>query len=210
MYTTKSSYCSCSTCTEIRNDKPKHSRYTNLLRYLLVCSCCSSKNKLMLADHQTSCSSLDNSRISAITFRDVDVSNKHCSKHDVMIKASRPYFSKFKNEELRQRVKDANQRWKRMSILPANFIDFIFKNKDFVPLCTICYENLSLLQFNLCHRCITTSINYQQLIQQATVSQSIIEDDRNTLSTISNTTILNYDEDSDSEELEEFFIDCME
>ena len=32
-------------------------------------------------------------------------------------------------------------------------------NKDFIPLCTTCYENLSPLSFNICHMCITTSIN---------------------------------------------------
>ena len=69
-----------------------------------------------------------------------------------------------------------------MSILPANLIDFIFLNKDFIPLCTICYENLSLSTFNLCHPCITTLINYQQT---------------NTFSLIPNTTILNHNDEMD-------------
>ncbi|CAF1312309.1 unnamed protein product [Rotaria sordida] len=185
----KSYYCSCSTCTQIRNEQPKHYRYINLFRYLFTCTCCSSKRKLII-EKQQKFSSLNNSRISTITFRDIDITNKHCSKHDVMIKASRPYFSKIKNQELRQRVKDANHRWTRMSILPANLIDFIFKNKDFIPLCTICYENLSLLEFNLCHRCINTLINYQP----TNILQSTIENDKNTLTITPNTTILNYNE----------------
>jgi hypothetical protein len=112
-----------------------------------------------------------------------------------------------KNEELRQRVKEANQRWTRMTILPAHLLDFIFKNKDFIPLCTICYDNLSPLTFNICHTCITTSINYQQ---QLNVSRSDIEDDENSLSSIPNTTLSNHDEENISEEIESFSIDCIE
>jgi len=108
-----------------------------------------------------------------------------------MVKASRPHLSKIKNEELRQRVKDANQRWTRMTNLPTNLLDFVFKNKDFIPLCTICYENLSPTTFNLCYTCITTLINYQQQL--------------NTLEIISNTNNENI-----SEEIEPFFINYFQ
>jgi hypothetical protein len=47
-------------------------------------------------------------------------------------------------------------------------------------LCTICYENLSLSIFNLCHTCITTLINYQRTP---------------TLTTIPNPTILNHNDE---------------
>ncbi|CAF0728434.1 unnamed protein product [Rotaria sp. Silwood1] len=204
MSRTKSYYCSCSTCTQIRNEQPKHYRYMNLFRSLLACTCYSSKRKLIIEKQQTF-SSLNNPRISTITFRDIDITNKHCSKHEVMVKASRPYFSKIKNQELRQRVKDANQRWTRMSTLPANFIDFIFKNKDFIPLCTICYENLSLLEFNLCHTCIRTLIHYQQ----TNISLLTIDNDKNTVSIIPNTTIFNHNEENISQELEKFFLDYI-
>jgi hypothetical protein len=179
MSTTIEYYCSCSTCTQVRNEQPKHYRYLNSFRYFLTCSSCVPKTKLPIENSQTF-SSLNNSRTSTITFRNTDITNKHCSKHDVLIKASRPNFSKNKTEQLRQRVKDANQRWTRMSILPSNLIDFIFKNKDFIPLCTICYENLSLSIFNLCHTCITTLINYQRTP---------------TLTTIPNPTILNHNDE---------------
>jgi len=178
-------YCSCSTCTQIRNEQPKHYRYINSIRYLLTCSFCLPKRKLIIENSPTF------SRISTITFRDIDITNKHCSKHDVMAKASRPYLSKIKNKEVRQRVKDANQRWTRMTNLPTNFLDFIFKNKDFIPLCTICYENLSPTTFNLCYTCITTLINYQQQL--------------NTLEIISNTNNENI-----SEEIEPFFINYFQ
>lgn len=210
MSRTKTYYCSCSTCTQIRNEKPNYSRYKNPFRYLLACACCSSDNQFTMENHQTY-SPINNSRMSAITFRDTDINNKHCSKHDVMIKASRPYFSKYQSKQLRQRVKDANQRWKRMSTLPANFIDFIFKNKDFIPLCSICYENLSLLEFNLCHRCITTLINYQKLIQQRNFSLSTIQEDQSNTSPItSEATVLKYNESNNSEEIEESFLDCIQ
>jgi hypothetical protein len=109
-----------------------------------------------------------------------------------MAKASRPYLSKIKNKEVRQRVKDANQRWTRMTNLPTNFLDFIFKNKDFIPLCTICYENLSPTTFNLCYTCITTLSNYQQQL--------------NTLEIIPNTNTFNINYENISEEIEPFFI----
>jgi len=199
-------YCSCSTCTQLRNEQPKHYRYLNAFRSFLTCLCCLSKRKLIIENQQTF-SSINDTKLSTITFREIDITNKHCSKHDVMIKASRPHFSKMKNEELRQRVKEANQRWTRMSILPANLLDFIFKNKDFIPLCTICYDNLSPLTFNICHTCITTSINYQQ---QLNISRSDIEDDENSLSSIPNTTLSNHNEENISEEIESFSIDCIE
>ncbi len=179
-------YCSCSTCTQIRNEQPKHYRYINSIRYLLTCSFCLPKRKLIIENSPTF------SRISTITFRDIDITNKHCSKHDVMAKASRPYLSKIKNKEVRQRVKDANQRWTRMTNLPTNFLDFIFKNKDFIPLCTICYENLSPTTFNLCYTCITTLSNYQQQL--------------NTLEIIPNTNTFNINYENISEEIEPFFI----
>ena len=64
---------------------------------------CLSKRKLIIENQQTF-SSLNDTKIPTITFRDIDITNKHCSKHDVMVKASRPHLSKIKNEELRQRV----------------------------------------------------------------------------------------------------------
>jgi hypothetical protein len=187
MSRTISYYCSCSTCTQIRNEQPKHYRYINSLRYFLTRVSCIPQKKRF--------SSTYNSRTPTITFRDTDITNKHCSKHDVMIKASRPNFSKLKNEELRQRVKDANQRWTRMSVLPANLIDYIFQNQDFMPLCRTCYRNLSLLTFNLCHMCLTNIINYQQQIQN----------ERKTLSIISNSMIL----DRNDENIERVFFDYI-
>ena len=99
---------------------------------------------------------------STITFRDTDITNKHCSKHDVMVKATRPNFSSMRNEELRQRVKDANQRWIRMSILPVYLIDFLMENQSFIPLCSKCDENLSSTIFNLCFICIRNLIDYHE------------------------------------------------
>jgi hypothetical protein len=129
--------------------------------------------------------------MSTITFRYTDINNKHCSKHDVLVKATRPNFSRIKNEEVRQRVKEANQRWTRMSILPTNLIDFILQNKDLIPLCSDCYENLSPTTFNLCYTCITTLINYhQQLNVLQTHSLPHME--------------------SVSEEFEEFFLDYLQ
>jgi hypothetical protein len=132
--------------------------------------------------------------MSTITFRDTDITNKHCSKHDVLVKATRPNFSRIKNEEVRQRVKEANQRWTRMSILPTNLIDFIFQNKDLIPLCNTCYENLSPTTFNLCYTCITTLIHYHQ---QLNVLQSM---NRHSLPPLENVT----------EEIEEFFLDYLQ
>jgi hypothetical protein len=109
-----------------------------------------------------------------------------------MAKASRPHLSKIKNEELRQRVKDANQRWTRMSILPKNLIDFIFKNKDILPLCSICYENLSPTTFNICYTCIITLINYQK---QLNSSRLVIK---------------TYNDENLSEEIGQFFIDYLQ
>ncbi len=184
-------YCSCSTCTQIRNEQPKHYRYINFIRYFFKCSCFLPKRKLMIENPST------------ITFREIDITNKHCSKHDVMVKAPRPHLSKMQNEELRQRVKEANQRWTRMSILPTNLIDFIFQNKDLLPICRICYENLSPTTFNLCYRCITILINYQQQID---TSQFIIHHpNRNTLSISSNS-----NDENVSEEIEQFYLDYLQ
>ncbi|CAF0756267.1 unnamed protein product [Adineta steineri] len=192
MSTTITYYCSCSACTKIRNKQPKHYRSLNLFRYLLICTCCSSRSKLIL-DNQSNFSSINDTKTSTITFRDIDITHKHCSKHDVLVKASRPHISRIKHEELRQRVKDANQRWTRMSILPANLIDFIFINKDSIPFCTICYENLSPLTFDLCHKCITTAINY-----------------KNTLSTMSTITVFTNSIENVSDEIESYSIDYIE
>ncbi|CAF0761147.1 unnamed protein product [Adineta ricciae] len=147
-------YCSCSTCTQIRNEQPKSRRYLNSLRSFFNRFCCLSSQY----QQQT----FNEIKPSTITFRDMDITNKHCSKHDVMIKASRPNFSRHRNELVRQRVKQANQRWRRMSVLPANLTDFILKNIDLIPFCTDCYENFSPLVFDLCRACITTSLDYQQ------------------------------------------------
>ncbi|UJR25489.1 hypothetical protein I4U23_006835 [Adineta vaga] len=161
-------YCSCSTCTQIRTKQSKYSRYINSFRLFFTCfSCLSSKQQQTFTDMKPS----------TITFRDMDITNKHCSKHDVMIKASRPNFSRQRNQLVRQRVKEANQRWRRMSILSTNLTDFILKNKDLIPFCMDCYENFSLLTFDLCHMCITTAINYQQ--------RRMFPDESRTLSRIS-------------------------
>lgn len=146
-------YCSCSTCTQIRHEQPKYYRYFNHLRYLFTCSSCLPQRQIIFETPSTF------SRISTITFRDTDITNKHCSKHDVMIKATRPNFSSMKNEELRQRVKDANQRWTRMSILPLYLIDFLLEYQSYLPLCSQCDEQLSSSMFNLCLTCIRNLIN---------------------------------------------------
>lgn len=156
MSTTLTFYCSCSTCRQIRNYQPKHYRYFNFLYDLLTCSRCLPKRRYNSRDSSTF------SRMTTIKFRDVDITNKHCSKHVVLAKASRPNLTRLQHEELRQRVRDANQRWRLMSVLPTDFIDFIYVNKDFLPLCTVCYENLSPTTFNLCLNCITTLVTYQQ------------------------------------------------
>ncbi len=185
MSRTITSYCSCSTCTQIRNEQPKHYRYINYLRDLFTCSFCLPKRKLMME-----------SRMSTITFRDTDITNKHCSKHDVLVKATRPNFSRIKNEEVRQRVKEANQRWIRMSILPTNLIDFIFENKDLIPLCSICYENLSPTTFNLCYTCITTLIHYHQ---QLTINRHYLPQ----------TNIFNYNNENVTDDIQHFFLDYL-
>lgn len=146
-------YCSCSTCTQIRHEQPKYYRYFNHLKDLFTCISCLPQRQIIFETPSTY------SRHSTITFRDIDITNKHCSKHDVMVKATRPNFSSMKNEELRQRVKDANQRWTRMSILPLYLIDFLLEYQSYLPICSICHEQLSSSMFNLCLICIRNLIN---------------------------------------------------
>ena len=169
------SYCSCSTCTQIRNEQPKHHRYFNSFRCLLACSHCLPQREFIM--ERTFASLESNARISTITFRDTDVTNKHCSKHDVMIKPTRPHLTRLQNEELRQRVKSANQRWTRMSILPANLIDFTFQNKDLIPLCALCYDNLSALIFNLCHGCIANLVHFKEEFRPTDSSKSTVNEE---------------------------------
>lgn len=114
---------------------------------------------------------------STITFRDMDITNKHCSKHDVLVKATRPNMTSMRNDELRQRVKDANQRWTRMSILPIYLIDFLMENQPFIPLCSKCDENLSSTIFNLCLTCIRNLIDYHEQFHRHAL-QSLAEESR--------------------------------
>lgn len=171
MSRSKSFYCSCSTCTQVRNEEPKHYRYLHSLREFFTCSLCVPR-RAILSD-TTFHSLTTDRRLSTITFRDIDITHKHCSKHEVMIKASRPHLSKIQNEEIRQRVREANQCWTRMSILPGYLIEYIFNQKDFLPLCSMCYENLSRLKFSLCHRCLRRILHYSERLQPSVTSRSI-------------------------------------
>ena len=167
----KTFYCSCSTCTQVRNEEPKHYRYLYSLREFFSCSLCVPRRRI-LSEPALQPLSTDR-RLSTITFRDVDITHKHCSKHEVMVKATRPHLSKYQNEEIRQRVREANQCWTRMSILPVYLIEYIFEQKDFLPLCSMCYGNLSTLKFNLCHRCLRRILHYSQRIEYSVTSRSL-------------------------------------
>ena len=168
------SHCSCSICTQIRNERPKLYRYFDSFRCLRACLHCLPQREFIM--ERTFASLESTARISTITFRDADIVNKHCSKHDVMIKPTRPHLTRLQNEELRQRVRSANQRWTRMSILPANLIDFTFQNKDLIPLCTLCYDDLSALIFNLCHGCIANLVHFKEELRSTDSFKSTVNE----------------------------------
>lgn len=176
----QTSYCSCSTCTQLRNEQPKYYRYVHSLREIFFCKFCFPNRRIISKENFDKIE--ENRRSSTISFRDIDITHKHCSKHDVMVKASRPQLSKLQNDELRQRVKDANQRWTRMSILPSTLIEFTFDRKDSLPLCSDCYENLSTMTFNLCHNCIRNLIQMKSRFQTEPLSISIINEETKILS----------------------------
>ena len=205
MSRSKPSYCSCPTCTQIRNEQPKHYRYLHSIRDFLQCCSCLPRRRVILEKSRSPIRY--NSRLSTITFREIDVTNKHCSKHDVMIKASRPHLSKLQSEELRQRVKEANLRWTRMSILPASLVEFIFHQKDFLPLCHVCYENLSNLVFNLCHRCIRTVLHSGPQLESMLASISTVQEETQILSLQSDSTTIDETDHDESETMKQLFLD---
>lgn len=170
MSRSKSFYCPCSTCRQVRNQEPKHYRYLHSLREFFSCSFCVPQQRILTEATFHS--------PSTITFRDIDVTHKHCSKHEVMVKASRPHLSKYQHEEIRQRVREANLYWTRMSILPANLIEFIFNQKESLPLCPICYENLSQLRFNLCHRCLRRVLHTDRPISTDDIELHTFEENK--------------------------------
>lgn len=161
MSTLQRSYCSCPTCTQLRSEKPKYYRYIQSFRDLFMCYSCFPNRRI---EFNRQFDSIETSaRSSTISFRDIDITHKHCSKHEVLAKATRPNLTRIQNEQLRQRVRDANQRWTRMSILPSNLIEFIYDHKERVPLCSTCQSSLSKMTFNLCHSCIRTLIAFKTI-----------------------------------------------
>lgn len=205
MSRSKPSYCSCPTCTQIRNEQPRHYRYLHSIRDFLQCCSCLPRRRIILEKSRTPINY--NTRLSTITFREIDITNKHCSKHDVMIKASRPQLSRLQNEELRERVREANLRWTRMSILPANLIEFIFYHKDCLPLCPICYENLSTLVFNLCHRCIRNVLQAGPHLESMTGSISTIQEETQIFSLQSDSTTIDETDHSELDTMKQLFLD---
>ena len=209
MYRSKSFYCSCSTCTQIRNEQPKHYRYLHSLRELFTCSFCVPRRRII--SEQSLRPIHSNRRLSTITFRDIDITNKHCSKHDVMVKASRPHQSKLQLEEIRQRVREANRCWTRMSILPVHLIEYIFDQKETLPLCSLCHENLSRLKFNLCHRCLRRIIYSERQIQSISTNPDEIQ-----ILSIQSDSLTSTDDDDDDaiypleEEIKQIFLDCSQ
>lgn len=201
MFRSKSFYCSCSICTQVRNEEPKHYRYLHSLREFFSCSSCIPRQEEILNESTSFHSPSTNRRLATITFRDIDITHKHCSKHEVLVKASRPHFTKNQNEEIRQRVREANQCWTRMSILPVYLIEFIFDQKDFLPLCSMCFENLSKLKFSLCHRCLRRILHYSDRIEPSFNSQSISMNPTDLLTSTDDAT-------SPLDESQQIFFDC--
>jgi hypothetical protein len=193
MSKSRSSYCSCSTCKQIRNEQPKHYRYLYSLRNCFAFCHCLSRRRSIFEVRLSSSSSptARTQRLTTITFRDIDITHKHCSKHDVMVKASRSHLSREQIETLRQRVNDANQRWTRMSRLPVNLIEFIFDEKDSLPLCHICYENLSMLTFNLCHVCIRNVLHTHLFNQSTAISMTTVQEEIQLLSIDTDSIVFN-------------------
>ncbi|CAF0873808.1 unnamed protein product [Didymodactylos carnosus] len=178
-------YCSCATCTQIRNEQPRIYRYLNYLRTIITCSCCCPPN---IDTHVY----LNSDSQRSIRFRDSDVDHKHCSRHEVMVKPMKIKFSKSKLQEIKLRVKEANSRWKRMSLIPPNIIELIIQNIAFLPLCNKCRTHITTTSINLCETCIKNITDYRyelELMKNSSTSTMSEEIEHSPLTSLSTSVI---------------------